>query len=319
MFKLFKIKLFTIRFSKNKVHSFTLIELIVVIAIIGTLTTLATATLNTARAGVRDAKRIGDIDQITKALELSFTYNNSYPIPASGTTTCLSDCTASNWCANLITQMPNLANDPLPNQQCYLYNSDGSNFRVAAKFESIGNYDRAQNDSGFYPQFYEGQSFPNLVTLANYEEAWPRAGLSRLDPDYSNLVNWWDFEEGRGSTTTDFSSSTPSNTGTLSDQDSWNDQCASGECVNFDGTDYIQTSSFGMNGTIVVVSTWAKCKSNATKNQTFLADGAGSATVGYLRMWRPAGTDNLVWSYANGSAETDAVATNFFASSYNDQ
>ena len=260
---------------------------------------------------------MADIKQITTALELAFAFNDSYPIPTGNTTACLSACTSSNWCADLVTQMSNIPNDPLPTQQCYLYNSDGTNFRVAAKLESISNYDKAQNDSGFYPQFYEGQSTSDQIALTNYGAVWPLSGLTKLDPNYSNLVNWWDFEEGAGSTTADFSPSDPSHTGTLSDQDSWQNQCSSGECVNFDGTDYIQSPSFSMTGTVVTVSTWMKCKLNATKTQTFLADGVGSAIIGYLRMWRPSNTDDLVWSYANGSAETDAVATNFFATPYN--
>jgi prepilin-type N-terminal cleavage/methylation domain-containing protein len=317
MIKLFKIKLFTIRLFKNKKHSFTLIELIIVVIIIGLLSTMAMAAVNVAGVKTRDTKRITDINQITKALELSFAFNNSYPVPPDNATKCLSECTDSNWCANLVTQMPRIPNDPQSTQQCYLYNSDGVNFRVAAKLESTTNYDKSQNDSGLYPQFYEGESAFDKITLASYETAWPSLGLNRLDPNYSNLVNWWDFEEGKGEDTADFSPSSPSHTGTLSDQDSWQDQCSSGECVSFDGTNYIESPDFGMTGTVVVVSTWVKCKSNATENQTFLADGVGSATTGYLRMWRPSNTDNLVWSYANGTAETDAVATNFFAVPFN--
>ena len=79
--------------SQNKNRSFTLVELLVVIAIIGLLASVAVASLNNAMIKSRDAKRIGDIAQITKAIELSYNFNNSYPIPTGNATKCLSDCT----------------------------------------------------------------------------------------------------------------------------------------------------------------------------------------------------------------------------------
>jgi type II secretion system protein G len=56
-------------------RGFTLIELLVVIAIIGILSSVVLASLSTARAKSRDARRIADIDQVRTALEL---YNDSY-------------------------------------------------------------------------------------------------------------------------------------------------------------------------------------------------------------------------------------------------
>jgi prepilin-type N-terminal cleavage/methylation domain-containing protein len=69
----------------NSRRSFTLIELLVVIAIIGLLAGVAVASLNNARVRARDAKRVGDISQITKAIELAFAFNGSYPIPTGNT------------------------------------------------------------------------------------------------------------------------------------------------------------------------------------------------------------------------------------------
>ncbi|HNX10612.1 MAG TPA: FISUMP domain-containing protein [bacterium] len=59
--------------------AFTLIELLVVIAIIGILATISVIALNNARAKSRDAKRIGDIKQVSTALELFFNDKNRYP------------------------------------------------------------------------------------------------------------------------------------------------------------------------------------------------------------------------------------------------
>jgi prepilin-type N-terminal cleavage/methylation domain-containing protein len=64
---------------KNSKKGFTLIELLVVIAIIGILSSVVLASLSTARAKSRDAKRISDLGQIQLALELFFDSAQSYP------------------------------------------------------------------------------------------------------------------------------------------------------------------------------------------------------------------------------------------------
>lgn len=60
-------------------QGFTLIELLVVIAIIGILSTLAIVALGSARQKSRDSKRVADLNQIGKALELYYSDNNAYP------------------------------------------------------------------------------------------------------------------------------------------------------------------------------------------------------------------------------------------------
>ena len=64
---------------KNLRKGFTLIELLVVIAIIGILSSVVLASLSTARAKSRDARRIADIDQLRTALEIYFDSNSTYP------------------------------------------------------------------------------------------------------------------------------------------------------------------------------------------------------------------------------------------------
>lgn len=59
---------------------FTLIELLVVISIIGILSSVVIASLNTAREKARDSNRITDIKQMQLALELYYDSNSSsYP------------------------------------------------------------------------------------------------------------------------------------------------------------------------------------------------------------------------------------------------
>lgn len=60
---------------------FTLVELLVVVAIIGLLAGIATVSVNSTRVRARDARRIADVKQMQNALEL---YNNAnsgvYPV-----------------------------------------------------------------------------------------------------------------------------------------------------------------------------------------------------------------------------------------------
>jgi prepilin-type N-terminal cleavage/methylation domain-containing protein len=58
---------------------FTLIELMVVIAIIGTLATLLTIALSSARLKARDTERISDVSQIRSSLEAYYQAEGSYP------------------------------------------------------------------------------------------------------------------------------------------------------------------------------------------------------------------------------------------------
>jgi prepilin-type N-terminal cleavage/methylation domain len=58
---------------------FTLVELLVVISIIGLLSTIAVVSLGSARAKARDGKRIADVKQISTSLEQYYADQGGYP------------------------------------------------------------------------------------------------------------------------------------------------------------------------------------------------------------------------------------------------
>lgn len=66
--------------NKNIVsRGFTLIELLIVIAIIGLLSSVVLASLNSARKKARDARRISDMKQMMLALEMYYDKFTQYP------------------------------------------------------------------------------------------------------------------------------------------------------------------------------------------------------------------------------------------------
>jgi len=64
---------------RNRRSGFTLLELLIVIAIIGLLATITVGALTTTRAKARDTQRIEDLQQIRKALELYLHDHGEYP------------------------------------------------------------------------------------------------------------------------------------------------------------------------------------------------------------------------------------------------
>ena len=79
--------------KNNSRSGFTIIEMLVVIAIIGILSAIIITNLTSSKAKARDAKRVSDLAQIQLALEQCFDRGNVYPsnlittVPCGGTLT----------------------------------------------------------------------------------------------------------------------------------------------------------------------------------------------------------------------------------------
>jgi len=125
-------------FLRNK-KGFTLIELLVVVAIISLLSSIVFASVNTARAKTRNAKRKEDLVQVRTALELyANDHNGLYPNSVGNTwqgvgvyNGCPS-CTytgSSGYIPNLApTYISVFPQDPLASSPFYIYNSNGVDY-----------------------------------------------------------------------------------------------------------------------------------------------------------------------------------------------
>ncbi len=96
-------------------RGFTLIEMLVVIAIVGLLSSVVVIGLGGARKQGRDARRISDISQIQNALEIYYTANGEYP-------------------TNDLTSMTNISKTD-PRGEDYMYESDGKTYGVGGCLE----------------------------------------------------------------------------------------------------------------------------------------------------------------------------------------
>ena len=129
---------------------FTLIELIVVISIIGILTTIGTATYTTAQQKSRDARRKQDLGALKSALILYYRDYKEYP-PVCTPSPCtsieyLSSGTSDDWINGLLTYMAgNMPKDPIQtsgdcttsaNTFCYKVTTDRQSFVLFAKLEN---------------------------------------------------------------------------------------------------------------------------------------------------------------------------------------
>lgn len=133
--------------KKNK--GFTLIEILIVVAIIGLLASVVLVGLGSFRARGRDARRIADLRETQNALELYYTKYQRYPALAGG----------DSWEGlknSLISGgigVTSVSNDPLYPDRSYRYGvaSDGQNYVLAADLEDNGNPALKDDpDSGIY-------------------------------------------------------------------------------------------------------------------------------------------------------------------------
>ncbi len=146
-----------IKAPQKKEKGFSLIEMLLVIAIISILSSVVYGNMTGARASARDSERVTEVGQIALALELY--YNNCRQYPAT------LDLTASNGCPSGVTLasfLSTIPEDPLnADPHVYVYERTNNAFVIRATLETGGsslNNDRdgtlLTTDCSDTPAFY---------------------------------------------------------------------------------------------------------------------------------------------------------------------
>ena len=112
--------------TKNK-SGFTLIEVLIVVSIIGLLSSVVLIGLGGFRTKGADTRRIADLHQAQTALELYYSKNSLYP--PSSTWAVLEDTLVG-----AAIGVKNLSNDPTSGAT-YLYGSSGQGYTLGAKLK----------------------------------------------------------------------------------------------------------------------------------------------------------------------------------------
>lgn len=137
-----------LRQCRRSCKGFTLIELMVAIAIIAILATVGMVVYSTAQKSGRISKRIQDLQAIKTALEIYKTANGNYPTPDPVGTVSGWRSQCAQWGSRANTDviptatgfipgyMPVFPADPamdtVGNKNCYLYRSDGYDYKIMA-------------------------------------------------------------------------------------------------------------------------------------------------------------------------------------------
>ncbi|MFH1244694.1 MAG: type II secretion system protein [bacterium] len=116
-------------------RGFTLIELIIVIALIGILTTLVATNLQGARTRARDSRRKQDLVTIQQALHLYYNDSQSFPLAIT---------TITPTYLTVLPQDPSTAPTSPVN---YGYNSSGANYLLLTKLEDTSDSDIATSQA----------------------------------------------------------------------------------------------------------------------------------------------------------------------------
>lgn len=109
---------------------FTLVELLVVMAIIGVLSSIILASTNAQRQKARDTKRVQEIKQIQQALEVFITNQGSYPA-------LLSNLVSSNFLP-VVPIPPSGASGSCSASYCYLPSTTLATYHLGVNLENPG-------------------------------------------------------------------------------------------------------------------------------------------------------------------------------------
>ena len=129
----------------KKNYAFTLIELIIVIAILGILSSLISGNFITSLKKGRDTKRKNDLDQVQKALEMYYEDNNEYPatVPFPGEL-----CHPTGGCSTQ-NYMFNIPQDPKTDYTYFYESSDQTYYKIYSYIENDQDEGPGVNQVGY--------------------------------------------------------------------------------------------------------------------------------------------------------------------------
>ena len=132
--------------SKNLRKGFTLVELLIVIAILGTLAVVVLIALNPVQqlARTRDAGRDSSVQQLAHAMEARGTIlGGQYPTPPGGAGSWVTDLLVDTGEINIVPANPaystGVANGCAASEGGYCYDENGNDFVVYTQAEALSN------------------------------------------------------------------------------------------------------------------------------------------------------------------------------------
>lgn len=172
--------------DKQFYKGFTLVELLVVMAILGILAVITLANFSTSQAKARDAQRKSDLKQISIALEAYYADHGAYPVSGtSGDAGKIMSCgcatpTACAWGGSSDREFCDTSNtvymkeipDDTVSGRHYCYYSGGSFWRLYAILENTRDLDKLPSTVKCYnasADFDYGIASTN-TTLKNYDQ-----------------------------------------------------------------------------------------------------------------------------------------------------
>jgi len=135
----------TMRYYGNvrSVRGFTLLELIIVIAIIGVIIAILTAALGTSREKGRDANRATQLQEILKAAELYYVDTGEYPPDGAPNGSVAQLSSVTDFLIDNGGYLSTIPEDPkwgsTPSGYLYCSSNDGDSYTILVHTESSGN------------------------------------------------------------------------------------------------------------------------------------------------------------------------------------
>jgi len=113
-------------------RGFSIVEMLIIIAIIGILAGITFNVFNSVRESARDVTRAADLAQLGGTLEIYYLDNNRYPLSTLGF-----EIEGASWGSSWPGYNMTVPQDPLVPSQSYAYIGDGTSYELYTKFEGV--------------------------------------------------------------------------------------------------------------------------------------------------------------------------------------